>query len=126
MCPLIVYFSGKTGNTKRFVERIGDRAVSIDSNLIVCEPYVLFTSTYADAKGRNPVPKTVIKFLNNPANRENLIGVVCSGNTNFGEFFGIAADVISSKCEVPTLLKFDLSGTQEDVNLYRKALREVL
>ena len=44
--PLLVYFSSVSGNTARFVEKLGMRAVRIplhvgDSPLVVDEPYVL-------------------------------------------------------------------------------------
>lgn len=126
MRPLIVFFSGKTGNTKKFIERIGDRHQSVSIKHRVEEPFILFTSTYADAQGRRPVPTPVITFLNNEENRKNLLGVVCGGNKNFGEYYGIAADVISQKCKVPIIMKFELTGTDEEVNLYKQKVQELL
>ena len=57
------------------------------------------------------VPKQVIAFLNNEHNRSLLRGVIAAGNTNFGAEFGYAGDVVSRKCGVPYLYRFELMGT---------------
>lgn len=49
--PLLVYFSSATGNTKRFVEKLGFRNKRIplrprDEFLYVNEPYVIVVPTY--------------------------------------------------------------------------------
>jgi protein involved in ribonucleotide reduction len=56
----------------------------------------------------------VIAFLNDPANRALLRGVITAGNTNFGEHYCLAGPVISAKCGVPELYRFELLGTQRD------------
>lgn len=81
----------------------------------VDKPYVLICPTYADDDGSKAVPKQVIHFLNNPKNRSLMQGVIASGNRNFGEMFAYSGSVISKKCNVPVLYRFELSGTPEDV-----------
>lgn len=71
-----------------------------------------------------PVPKQVIRFLNNENNRNLLRGVIASGNLNFGVDFGKAGDVISAKCRVPYLYRFELMGTEVDVQRVREGLAE--
>lgn len=71
-----------------------------------------------------PVPKQVIKFLNVEQNRKWLRGVIASGNINFGADFGKAGEVISAKCQVPYLYRFELMGTEEDVQRVRTGLAE--
>lgn len=111
---MIVYFSTKTGNTKRFVEKIKNTdSICIQPNLIINKPFVLFTATYAKNDGSGAVHPSVIKFLNN--NKNNIIAVVGGGNRNFGEHFAYAADIISYKCNIPILHKFELFGNDEDV-----------
>ncbi len=83
--------------------------------LKVSEPFVLVTPTYADGEGRGAVPKQVIKFLNDPENRSLIRGVIASGNRNFGQYYAFAGNVISARCQVPCLYKFELMGTPEDV-----------
>ncbi|WP_203135929.1 class Ib ribonucleoside-diphosphate reductase assembly flavoprotein NrdI [Microbacterium sp. JZ31] len=118
--PLLVYFSSVSGNTARFIEKLGMRAERIplhrgDEELVVDEPYVLVTPTYGGGDGRGAVPKQVIRFLNDERNRRWIRGVVSAGNTNFGDGFCIAGDIISRKCNVPHLYRLELFGTPDDV-----------
>lgn len=117
---LIVYFSSRSENTHRFVGKLGFRASRIhisprDSDPSINEPYVLIVPTYSGEGGKGAVPKQVIRFLNDADNRSHLRGVIAAGNSNFGETFGLAGDVISKKCQVPYLYRFELLGTDEDV-----------
>lgn len=64
----------------------------------------------------------MIQFLNIPENRALIRGVITSGNTNFGEHYCIAGPVISRKCGVPELYRFELLGTDEDVEKVRNGL----
>lgn len=41
--------------------------------------------------------------------------MIAAGNSNFGETYGLAGDVISKKCRVPYLYRFELLGTEADV-----------
>lgn len=131
---LIVYFSSATGNTHRFVEKLGLSSKRIplhktDEPLIVDEPYVLICPTYgggASISGANPkpVPVQVIRFLNNEHNRGLIRAVISGGNSNFGTDFGVAGDVISRKCKVPYVYRFELMGNEEDVAVVRAGLLE--
>lgn len=127
---LLVYFSSKSLNTHRFIEKTGLRAERIpldmdEATLKVSEPYVLVTPTYADGEGRGAVPKQVIRFLNDPENRSFIRGVIASGNRNFGQYFGYAGNVISARCQVPCLYKFELMGTPEDVENVKDGVYEL-
>ena len=61
-------------------------------------------------------------FLNDPANREWIRGVIASGNTNFGEAYCAAGDIIAAKCKVPYLYRYELMGTPEDTAAVRNGL----
>jgi protein involved in ribonucleotide reduction len=115
----LVYFSTRSENTHRFVEKLGLPASRIplraDETLKATVPFVLVVPTYCGEDGKGAVPKPVIRFLNDAENRSNLRGVIAAGNSNFGATFGIAGDVISAKCGVPYLYRFELLGTAEDV-----------
>lgn len=118
--PLLVYFSSVSGNTARFIDKLGLRAERIplhrnDEPLHVDEPYVLVTPTYGGGDGKGAVPKQVIRFLNDEHNRRGIRGVISAGNSNFGEGFCIAGDIISRKCDVPHLYRLELFGTEDDV-----------
>lgn len=118
----LVFFSSVSENTLRFVERLGRPAVRIplrprvEGMVRVCRPFVLVVPTYGGGEQAGAVPKQVIAFLNDPANRALLRGVITAGNTNFGEHYCLADPVISRKCGVPDLYRFDLVGTQCDVD----------
>ena len=85
-------------------------------------PFVLICPTYADGEGRGAVPKQVIRFLNDSARRARLLGVIASGNRNFGQLFALAGDVIARKCNVPLLYKFELAGFDTDIARVRDGL----
>ncbi|GAA4819139.1 class Ib ribonucleoside-diphosphate reductase assembly flavoprotein NrdI [Tomitella cavernea] len=131
--PSLVYFSSVSENTHRFIERLGLPAVRIPLHLPsggfrVDEPYVLVCPTYGGgttATGRDTryVPKQVIKFLNDIHNRQLIRGVIAAGNSNFGDSFCSAGDVIAYKCQVPYLYRFELMGTAEDIERVRAGLQ---
>ena len=131
---LITYFSSTTNNTHRFVEKLDLPAKRIpiyrtEAPLVVDEPHVLIVPTYGGGvsmvgENSRPVPKQVIKFLNVKQNRDNLRGVIAAGNLNFGADFCLAGDVISAKCQVPYLYRFELMGTEDDVARVKEGLAE--
>lgn len=119
--PLLVYFSSVSGNTARFIEKLGMPAQRIplrpgDPALVIDEPFVLVTPTYGGGQEKGAVPKQVIRFLNDERNRNLIRGVISAGNTNFGAAFCLAGDVISRKCRVPHLYRLELFGTPEDID----------
>ncbi|WP_029149618.1 class Ib ribonucleoside-diphosphate reductase assembly flavoprotein NrdI [Microbacterium indicum] len=125
--PHLVYFSSVSGNTARFVEKLGFPAERIplhrgDDPLRVSEPFVLVLPTYGGGNGEGAVPKQVIRFLNDESNRRWIRGVISTGNTNFGEAYCIAGDIISRKCQVPLLDRVELFGTPEDVDRVSEGL----
>ncbi|MFJ4175231.1 class Ib ribonucleoside-diphosphate reductase assembly flavoprotein NrdI [Microbacterium sp. NPDC089696] len=127
--PLLVYFSSVSGNTARFVAKLAAHLPELrtqqlptmpaDPFVVVEEPYVLLTPTYGGGQGRGSekgaVPKQVVKFLNHEANRRGIRGVIAAGNTNFGSAYCLAGEIISRKCNVPFLDRFELFGTSDDV-----------
>jgi protein involved in ribonucleotide reduction len=129
MSIALVYFSNYSGNTKRFVERLNGSAFRIpisDSDsrdLVMDSEYVLFVPTYGGGSEKAAVPRQVRRFLNVPENRNKLRGVVGFGNTNFGEHFCRAADIISSKTGVPVIAKVEIFGTPEDVERVKERLK---
>jgi protein involved in ribonucleotide reduction len=123
----LVYFSSVSGNTRRFVEKLGRPADRIplyarDEPLRVTEPYVLVVPTYGGGNGDGAVPKQVIRFLNDEGNRSLIRGVIGAGNTNFGDAFCLAGDIISAKCRVPHMYKVEVFGTQDDVTIVNEGL----
>lgn len=124
----LVYFSNYSENTKRFVEKLTDDAIRIPTrpgdarHLVVDREYVLVVPTYGGGSESPAIPKAVKVFLNNPANRDLLRGVVGTGNTNFGEHFCKAADMICDKTGVPLIARVEIMGTPEDVEKIKQRL----
>lgn len=126
MSIAIVYFSNYSGNTKRFVEKLnannntptfripisgGDDSIPLS----VPMDFVLLVPTYGGGSERSAIPKQVKRFLNVPENRSRLRGVIGFGNTNFGDNFCKAAELISQKTGVPVIAKVEIFGTQDDI-----------
>ena len=125
----LVYFSSVSGNTRRFVEKLGRPALRIplharDEPLVVDEPFVLILPTYGGGPDTKAVPKQVIRFLNDERNRKQLRGVIAAGNTNFGEAYGLAGEIVARKCRVPFLYRFELFGTPDDVTAVQTGLEQ--
>ena len=127
--PLLVYFSSTSENTHRFVSKLGFPTARIplrrtEPPLTVDEEYVLVVPTYGGGSVKGAVPKQVIAFLNNPDNRALCRGVIASGNTNFGQAYCLAGDIIASKLGVPFLYRYELLGTPTDVARVRQGLED--
>lgn len=124
----MVFFSSVSENTRRFVDRLDRPAARIpvrprvEGMLQVTQPFVLVVPTYGGGDKAGAVPKQVVQFLNIPENRRLLRGVIAAGNTNFGEHYCLAGPVIALKCRVPELYRFELLGTDDDVDTVRHGL----
>lgn len=130
----LVYFSNYSGNTKRFMEKLNEdtsRLIripidwDIDNPLVVSSGYVLFVPTYGGGSEKSAIPRQVRHFLNIPGNRELLKAIVGFGNTNFGEHFCKAAEMISGKTGVPIIARVEIFGTSEDVQKVNERLEKL-
>ncbi|MGX9721863.1 class Ib ribonucleoside-diphosphate reductase assembly flavoprotein NrdI [Bacillus sp. FSL M8-0350] len=117
---MLITYDTLTGNVQRFVDKITNNmylnAEKITEDTMITEPFIHITYTI----GFGEVPKLTQVFIHN--NRELLRGICSSGNKNWGNNFGLAANKIASQYSVPILLKFELAGTDSDV---AKFLQEV-
>jgi protein involved in ribonucleotide reduction len=124
----VVYFSSVSENTKRFVEKLGLHSVRIPlktdeaANFTYDKDSILVVPTYGSGEEKTTVPKQVIKFLNNPENRKHIKGVIATGNTNFGDSYGLAGDIVSEKLGVPLIQRVEILGTPEDIELIKERL----
>lgn len=124
----IVYFSNVSENTKRFVDKLGLKSVRIpikwddESPLVVEKDFILVVPSYGGGAEGRTVPKSVVKFLNIETNRKFLVGVVGTGNTNFGVHYCKAAEIVATKTGVPLLYRVEITGTPEDVNQVKERL----
>lgn len=129
----VAYFSSASENTARFIKNchLPEAGLNVyriplrpkSAPLIVNEPFVIVVPTYGGGDISKALPPQVRRFLNDHGNRRLLRGVIASGNTNFGDAFCAAGDVIAAKCRVPFLYSFELTGTPEDMRKVREGLR---
>lgn len=127
--PRIVYFSSVTENTKIFVEQLGIPAERlplrrVDEELSVDYPYVLFVPTYGGGRGESAIPPQVKSFMRTREHRELCLGVVGGGNINFGDKYAVAADMVARKLGIPVLARFELRGTQSDLDKIREGIHK--
>lgn len=117
---MLITYDSMTGNVQRFVYKITNNnyfnVKKITEDTMITEPFIHITYTI----GFGEVPKLTQIFIHN--NRNLLRGICSSGNKNWGNNFGLAADKIADQYNVPILLKFELAGTDSDV---AKFLQEV-
>lgn len=129
---MIAYFSSVSENTKRFVEKLEIPVERIPlhwdsaSPLIMQEPFVLVVPSYGAGRGTSTVPKQVVKFLNIEQNRELMVGIIGTGNTNFGSHYCRAADIISQRTGKPVLQRVEILGTEEDVKKAKENIWRIL
>ena len=89
---------------------------------VISNEYVLVVPTYGGGSEKSAIPRQVRHFLNIEQNRNLLRGVIGTGNTNFGEHFCKAADMISAKTGVPIIARVEIFGTDEDINTIKERL----
>lgn len=130
----VVYFSNHTGNTHRFVERMKEvsdvvftripiRSADTSDPILVSNNFLLFVPTYGGGSEKSAIPRQVRQFLNVPANRDKLRGVVGFGNTNFGEHYCKAAELISAKAGVPIIDRIEIFGAPGDLERLLERMR---
>ncbi|MDR4318707.1 ribonucleotide reductase stimulatory protein [Niallia circulans] len=112
-----IYYYSIAGNIRRFLANCQLDAELLTASTIAAEPFVLVTNTL----GFGEVPAPVSAFLRN--NHRHLIAVASSGNRNWGANFARASDLISEQYNVPIILKFELSGTEEDTKYFTERVR---
>src|SRR5699024_11180407 len=108
--PLIVYWSSNSGGTRRVAEALNTNTVEL-AEYDGTSPYVLACPTY-DQPRAGFTPKPAQTFLDNQSHL--MIGVIGSGNRNFGDHYCQAAHDISKQFNVPVLWRIDIVGTVDD------------
>ncbi|MDA9471863.1 class Ib ribonucleoside-diphosphate reductase assembly flavoprotein NrdI [Enterococcus sp. 5H] len=118
----IVYFS-VTGQTRRFIKKLDLAAYEIEPAnpfFEINEPFILVVPTYD-----KEITEVVNDFLDYKSNREQIQGVAGGGNRNFAELFIYTANDIARDYNVPMLFAFEFSGTNEDVESFKKVVNEL-
>ncbi|MCT9821221.1 class Ib ribonucleoside-diphosphate reductase assembly flavoprotein NrdI [Microbacterium sp. W1N] len=119
----VYYYSSVSNLTRRFAEHLARQGRPIrdlaDAEVRAGEvsgPWVLLTPSYkAGNAAEATLPAPVRRFLRSSTNRRRLIGILGSGNRNFGEYYQAAARELARVSHRPILYEFELAGTPEDV-----------
>lgn len=122
---MYIYYDSKTGNVRRFSEKVKKERpewvlVKVEEDTVVENEGHFITYTTSIGK----IPQKTISFFKNENNRKYIKSVSSSGNMNWGKFFAIAADKISRDYKIPVGIKFELSGTNIDVEKFIQCVEE--
>ena len=121
MKEILIAYDSRTGNVDRFIKKMkkevedrnNDRFkwkfYKIEEDLTIDEDFHFIT--YTTNFGEVPI-KTKI-FVGK--NYEKMQSVSSSGNMNWGTMYARAANRIRKDYDIPILMKFELSGTRDDV-----------
>lgn len=113
---IYLYYDSRTGNVERFINKVvqitGWTAIRIQEEMNAVERGHMVTYTTNFGK----IPEKTERFLQQNGNLMH--SVTSSGNRNWGQNFGIAANKIAAAFDIPIAMKFELSGTMEDINQF--------
>jgi protein involved in ribonucleotide reduction len=126
----IYYYSSSSGLVRTFAEHLGRPVFNLaerEHRLSEADgPWVLLTPSYKSGNDRNDtVPEGVLRFLASDVNRRRMVGVIGSGNRNFGVHYQRACRVVAARSGRPVLFEFELSGTPWDVEECRRIMAEL-
>ena len=126
----VYYYSSASGLVRSFAERLGRPAFNLAERehrqSEVDGPWVLLTPSYKTGNENNDtVPEGVRRFLRSERNRRLMVGVMGSGNRNFGRHYQMAARLIAQRSGRPILFEFELAGTPWDVEECQRILAEL-
>lgn len=126
----VYFYSSASGMVRLFAERLGRPVFDLGRREVRQSvpdgPWVLVTPSYKTGNECNDtIPEPVRRFLSRPDARRRLVGIMGSGNRNFGRFYQAAARDIARASGRPILLEFELQGTRWDVEDARRILAEL-
>ena len=116
----VYYYSSASGLVKTFAENLPRPTFNLaerENRLrVLTEPWVLLTPSYKTGNINNDtIPEPVKRFLRSADTRRHMVGVMGSGNRNFGEHYQAACRQIARQSGRPVLFEFELSGDRWDV-----------
>lgn len=126
----IYFYSSSSGLVSTFVARLGRPAFNLAERehrrTETTGPWVLLTPSYkAGSDDNDTIPEPVRRFLTSANNRRRMVGVIGSGNRNFGVHYQQAARQIAAASQRPVLFEFELSGTSWDTDECRALMIEL-
>lgn len=123
---MYIYYDSKTGNVERFINKLKKNKENWNFQKICSEIKIENEGhliTYTTKIGE--IPETTLQFLENNENFKKVKSVSSSGNMNWGVFFAKSANEINKIYKIPIGIKFELSGTQNQVDDYIKYVEEI-
>ena len=109
-----IYYDSKTGNVQRFMQKVAEatgwetQKIQPDTSVAEEGHLVTYTTRFGE------IPQTTRDFLQQAS--PYILSVSSSGNRNWGQNFAVAGNKIATEYGIPLALKFELSGTNEDIN----------
>lgn len=85
----------------------------------VNEDFIVISPTYD-----NEITEILSEFIDYKNNKTYLIGFVGSGNRNFDNEFCFNARDLSKKYNKPLILKFEFSGTGNDIAKFKEEVNK--
>lgn len=113
----MIYYLSITGNIKRFTEKLGEEYTcqSITDPDLILEGNSVFI--FPTIRFGQP-PQQAVDFLEK--NSQYIVGLIGSGNRNWGAFYCAGVDKMSEVYGIPVLMKFELQGTNETVREFKE------
>lgn len=117
----IHYWSSSTRNTAALANKLTTPTIRIDHDPV--DDYtVLMTPTFEQPRLGDYIPRPVRTWLGH--NGQWVIGVIGTGNRNFGSDYCRAAHDIADALRVPVLYRAELMGTTADIAAIDTGLRQ--
>lgn len=114
---MIIVYDSLTGQTRRFVNKIGIKSVEINDYYETDDDVLLITRSFNFGE----IPKSTSIFLEEFSNK--VIGTAVSGNRNWGTNYGKAGEHIQRIYNIPLILKFEGSGFSHDVEFMKEWIK---
>ena len=116
---MIIYYDSKTGNVQRFIDKLNDKRpdwtyIKIAKDLLIQEEGHLITYT----TNFGVMLEVTEEFMKIKSNRDKILSASSSGNMNWGPLFGIAIDKLNEEYGTPKIMKFELSGKNNEVEYF--------
>lgn len=120
---MLVVFMSLTGQTRKFVKKLGwpSLEITLDNAFTeIHEPFIFLAPTY-----ETEATDIIGDFLETGVNRQYLKGFAGSGNLNFGKLYCFTAKDYSQAYKVPLLHQFEFQGTLEDVERLKNEVEKL-
>ena len=115
---MVIVYDSMTGNCLRFVKKLPYKYCHIEE-YDGTSPFILVTYTINFGQ----TPESTKLFMNK--HYEKCLGISSSGNKNWGGYYGKAADNIKEQYGVKIISKFELQGTELDVQKFISEVKEI-